>query len=81
MGGLLHRVRAQLDATLVVVEHDIAFVAGLADTLVAMDRGTVLASGTPSEVLDRDDVVEAFLGTSGVVRQRSGPTATGAGAR
>ena len=74
MGELLHRVRTELDATLVVVEHDIAFVAGLADTLVAMDRGTVLAAGAPSAVLDRDDVVEAFLGTSAVVRQRSGPS-------
>ena len=79
MGELLHRVRAELDATLVVVEHDIAFVAGLADTLVAMDRGTVLASGAPSAVLDRDDVVEAFLGTSAVVRQRSGPATATAG--
>ena len=79
MGELLHRVRAELDATLVVVEHDIAFVAGLADTLVAMDRGTVLAAGPPSSVLDRDDVVEAFLGTSAVVRQRSGPATPAAG--
>ncbi len=75
MGDLLRRVRAELDATLVVVEHDIAFVAGLADTLVAMDRGSVLASGPPAEVLDREDVVQAFLGTSTVVRRRSGPAA------
>jgi len=79
MGELLDRVRAELDATLVVVEHDIAFVAGLADTLVAMDRGSVLASGTPSAVLDREDVVEAFLGTSAVVRRRSGPAAPAVG--
>jgi hypothetical protein len=30
-------------------------------------------------VLDRDDVVEAFLGTSAVVRQRSGPATPAAG--
>ena len=43
MLGLLHNVRDQLDATMLVVEHDIGFIAELADRLVALDRGTVLA--------------------------------------
>ena len=38
MLGLLRNVRDQLDATMLVVEHDIAFIAELADRLVAMDR-------------------------------------------
>ena len=62
MGELLRSVQRRLRATLVVVEHDIAFIAGLADRLVALDRGTVLAEGEPSEVLARHEVVEAFLG-------------------
>ncbi len=41
MVELLRTVRERLDATLLVVEHDIAFIAELADRLVAMDRGTV----------------------------------------
>ena len=47
MVGLLRTVRDRLDATLLVVEHDIAFIAELADRLVAMDRGAVLMSGPP----------------------------------
>ena len=43
--GLLRNVRDRLDATMLVVEHDIVFIADLADRLVAMDRGTVLMSG------------------------------------
>ena len=43
MVELLRNVRDRLGATLVVVEHDIAFIAELADRLVAMDRGAVLA--------------------------------------
>ena len=62
MGELLRNVQARLGATLVVVEHDMAFIAGLADRLVALDRGRVLADGGPAEVLDRPEVVEAFLG-------------------
>ncbi|MGO9027676.1 MAG: MFS transporter [Acidimicrobiales bacterium] len=82
MTELLQRVRVQLGATLVVVEHDIAFVAGLADTLVAMDQGAVLAIGSPGAVLERTDVIEAFLGTNRVVRERSGqPSTSGTGTR
>jgi branched-chain amino acid transport system ATP-binding protein len=62
MGELLRSVQRRLGATLVVVEHDIAFIAQLADRLVALDRGTVLAEGEPDEVLARHEVVEAFLG-------------------
>jgi ABC-type branched-subunit amino acid transport system ATPase component len=62
MGELLKNVQARLGATLVVVEHDIAFVADLADRLVALDRGRVMAEGEPADVLDRPEVVEAFMG-------------------
>ena len=62
MAELLRGVRRRLGATLVVVEHDIAFIAELADRLVALDRGRVLAAGAPREVLARAEVVEAFLG-------------------
>jgi len=64
MGELLRQVQRQLQATLVVVEHDIAFVADLADRLVALDRGRVLAEGAPTDVLARPEVAEAFLGNN-----------------
>jgi len=73
---LLRNVRDRLDATLLVVEHDIAFISALADRLVAMDRGEVIASGTPREVLESPEVGEAFLGTDPLALSRSGPSAT-----
>jgi branched-chain amino acid transport system ATP-binding protein len=73
MGTLLRRVQQQLHATLVVVEHDMAFIGGLAHRLVALDQGMVLAVGTPTEVLGHGDVVSAFLGGDPLVR--SGATA------
>ncbi len=75
MGELLRTVRDRLDATLLIVEHDIAFISELADRLVAMDRGSVLASGTPRAVLESPAVGEAFLGTDPLARSRSGPAA------
>ena len=76
MVGLLRTVRDRLDATLLVVEHDIAFIAELADRLVAMDRGTVLTSGSPRNVLASAVVVEAFLGSDPLALSCSGATAT-----
>jgi ABC-type branched-subunit amino acid transport system ATPase component/MFS family permease len=80
MAELLRRVRDQLGATLLIVEHDIAFIAGLADRLVVLDRGRVLASGTPATVLAAPQVAAAFLGSDPLTRSRSGvpvPTVEG----
>jgi branched-chain amino acid transport system ATP-binding protein len=77
MLGLLRRVRDQLDATLLVVEHDIGFIAELADRLVAMDQGVVIASGAPSAVLELPEVGESFLGSDPLALSRTG---RGAGA-
>ena len=78
MVELLRTVRDRLEATMLIVEHDIAFIAELADRLVAMDRGTVIASGTPRQVLESPEVGEAFLGSDPLAHARSGPTTTDA---
>jgi branched-chain amino acid transport system ATP-binding protein len=75
MVGLLRTLRDRLDATLLVVEHDIAFIAELADRLVAMDRGAVLLSGPPHDVLESPEVGEAFLGSDPLALSRSGARA------
>jgi ABC-type branched-subunit amino acid transport system ATPase component/MFS family permease len=76
MVGLLRNVRDRLDATMLVVEHDIAFIAELADALVAMDRGAVLAVGPPRHVLESPLVGEAFLGSDPLALTRSGAAGT-----
>jgi branched-chain amino acid transport system ATP-binding protein len=76
MGRLLRNVRDRLDATLLIVEHDIAFIAELADRLIALDRGAVIATGDARTVLESPIVGEAFLGTDPLARSRSGPTQT-----
>jgi branched-chain amino acid transport system ATP-binding protein len=76
MGRLLRNVRDRLDATLLIVEHDIAFIAEAADRLIALDRGAVIAAGDPRTVLELPAVGEAFLGTDPLARTRSGPTTT-----
>jgi len=47
---------------LIFVEHDLAAVRQLADTVIVMDQGKVLAVGATEEVLSQPSVVEAYLG-------------------
>ncbi|PWT75093.1 MAG: ABC transporter ATP-binding protein [Proteobacteria bacterium] len=49
--------------TLVMVEHDMGVVFGLADRISVLVYGKVLASGTPEEIRGNAAVREAYLGT------------------
>lgn len=48
--------------TTVIVDHDVAFIADVADRLLAMNFGRRLGEGPPADVLHRPDVLEAYVG-------------------
>ena len=48
--------------TLLVVEHNTRIVRDIADRIVFMHQGRVLAEGDPQTVLDRSDLVEIYFG-------------------
>ncbi len=50
--------------TLVMVEHDMGVVFGLADRITVLVYGEVIASGTPAEIRGNPAVQEAYLGTA-----------------
>lgn len=57
----LHEIRDQ-GVTIVVVEHDMGFIAKLCDRCVVLDRGSLIADCKPDELLGNSGVVEAYLG-------------------
>jgi ABC-type branched-subunit amino acid transport system ATPase component/sugar phosphate permease len=74
LGPLLERLRDGLGAALVVVEHDVPLISSVADRLIAMDQGAVIADGPPPTVLADDAVVASYLGTDRLAIARSGHT-------
>jgi len=53
---------AQQGIGVVLIEHDIELVMNVSSRIFVMDAGTVIASGTPTEVRTNPDVVAAYLG-------------------
>ena len=62
--GLCCELRAELGMTVVLVEHDMAVVGKLAERVVVLDRGRVLAEGTPADIAANAAVIASYLGTS-----------------
>ena len=55
-------IKNDLDVTVVMVEHDMSLVADVADRVLCMNMGGLLALGSPQEVRAHPDVIAAYLG-------------------
>ena len=72
LGPMLLAIRDHLDASLVVIEHDMTLISSVSDRLVALDQGRVVTEGEPAAVLADPAVVESYLGGDAAVIGRSG---------
>jgi ABC-type branched-subunit amino acid transport system ATPase component/sugar phosphate permease len=72
LGPVLRRIREMTDSSLLVIEHDMPLLTGLADEVIALELGRTVVRGRPQTVLTDPRVVAAYLGTSTEAVFRSG---------
>jgi len=58
----IDNIRREGGKTIVLVEHNMSVVMGISDRISVMDRGQLLAEGTPAEIAENSTVQDVYLG-------------------
>jgi branched-chain amino acid transport system ATP-binding protein len=64
LSALVQRLRRDHGVTVMVIEHDMKLVMDISDHIVVLDHGAVIASGTPTQIVEDPNVIAAYLGVS-----------------
>jgi branched-chain amino acid transport system ATP-binding protein len=59
----VEHARKMLRCGVLIVEHDMDLVRRLCPQIIVIESGRVLAEGSPTDVLARSDVIDAYLGS------------------
>jgi len=62
LGPLLQRVRDEWGLSVLLIEHDMPLLLSVSDWVYALDFGRVIAEGAPDDVVEKDAVLESYLG-------------------
>ena len=63
---IIRKVHQDFDVTIFMIEHRLKFVMDLCERIQTLVFGEVIAEGTPDEIKNNPDVIEAYLGKEDV---------------
>ena len=64
MSRFILDVNSQMGTTIALIEHDMGVVMDISDRVVVLDYGRKIGDGTPQDVKNNQDVIDAYLGVS-----------------
>ncbi|OWU85905.1 hypothetical protein ATO6_03180 [Oceanicola sp. 22II-s10i] len=66
MGQLIREIHEAGGTSVLIVEHDMRLVMGICHRLIVLDHGEQIAAGSPEEIRNNRQVIEAYLGTEAI---------------
>lgn len=58
----IYSIRDRFGTAILLIEHDMNLVMGICERLIVLNYGVILATGTPDEIKNNEEVIKAYLG-------------------
>lgn len=56
-------IKERFNIAIILIEHDMKLVLGICERLIVLDRGHIIAEGDPMDVVNKGEVIKAYLGS------------------